>query len=377
MGDISASSSFGTYDTFWQNLAASEVAAANEPNIRLFLIEYIHSTTPQPVFVNGTWSQTIPSTASRFSAETYLFALNLQRTRGIPIGLVEASLGGTHIREWVPQPTLLSIPNLQAYPAVLAAQLFNGMVAPLAHASFAGALWYQGEADSADSLDVPLYQALLQGLITSWRALLDNPTLPFIVVQLPNIGAPATVAVETGNTAGYQAPEVREAQQLAVAAVGHAGFTVNIDIGDPNNLHAPNKWDVGARLALKAESLVYGMSVASDGPVYRNAVVQGNSIIVSFNNADAGLVVGEKVHVDPVRVVQGGTVTGFAIADSSFNWVPATATIAGSTVVVSAPGVTAPVAVRYGWAASPTCNLYNADALLPVAPFRTDSQAIP
>lgn len=87
--------------------------------------------------------------------------------------------------------------------------------------------------------------------------------------------------------------------------------------------------------------------------------------------------VGTKYLTNPVQVVTGGTVTGFAIADSSYKWTYATATIVGSTIVVSAPTVSKPVAVRYGWASNPACNVYNADALLPLAPFRTDTQPTP
>ena len=43
----------------------------------------------------------------------------------------------------------------------------------------------------------------------------------------------------------------------------------------------------------------------------------------------------------------------------------------GEGVVVSAPEVKEPVAVRYGWAKHPACHLYNA-ADLPASPFRTD-----
>ena len=49
----------------------------------------------------------------------------------------------------------------------------------------------------------------------------------------------------------------------------------------------------------------------------------------------------------------------------------AEARIEGETVFVWSDEVAAPVAVRYGWAANPVCNLYNA-AGLPAAPFRTD-----
>jgi len=51
---------------------------------------------------------------------------------------------------------------------------------------------------------------------------------------------------------------------------------------------------------------------------------------------------------------------------------PANAEIEGPTLLVSSPGVDAPVAVRYAWSNSPEANLYN-DAGLPAAPFRSDN----
>ena len=50
----------------------------------------------------------------------------------------------------------------------------------------------------------------------------------------------------------------------------------------------------------------------------------------------------------------------------------ADAVIDGKTVVVSSPGVSNPVAVRYAYSMNPDgCNLYNNEGL-PASPFRTD-----
>jgi len=51
--------------------------------------------------------------------------------------------------------------------------------------------------------------------------------------------------------------------------------------------------------------------------------------------------------------------------------VPATATIDGSTIVVTSPSVAEPVLVRYGWANSPQCNLFNGEGL-PASPFTSE-----
>jgi len=63
--------------------------------------------------------------------------------------------------------------------------------------------------------------------------------------------------------------------------------------------------------------------------------------------------------------------TGFAIAGSDKKWYWAKVQIQGDHVVVSSDQVPSPVAVRYGWADNPPCNLYNKEKL-PASPFRTD-----
>jgi len=111
--------------------------------------------------------------------------------------------------------------------------------------------------------------------------------------------------------------------------------------------------------ALAALALGYGQDVERSGPVCRSMTVEGNRIRLTFDHLDGGL------------VARGVKLQGFAVAgeDQRFLW--ADAVIDGGTVVVSAPDVEKPVAVRYAWANNPVCNLYN-QAGLPAVPFRTD-----
>jgi sialate O-acetylesterase len=76
-------------------------------------------------------------------------------------------------------------------------------------------------------------------------------------------------------------------------------------------------------------------------------------------------------YADGMHAKGGDKLTGFAVAGEDKKFVWAEAKIEGDTVVVSAPGVEKPVAVRYAWADNPDCNLYNG-AGLPASPFRTD-----
>jgi sialate O-acetylesterase len=66
-------------------------------------------------------------------------------------------------------------------------------------------------------------------------------------------------------------------------------------------------------------------------------------------------------------------VAGFEIAGADQHFYAAKATIAGSTVIVSAGEVTTPVAVRYAWADDASkANLFNKEGF-PASPFRTDN----
>lgn len=78
-------------------------------------------------------------------------------------------------------------------------------------------------------------------------------------------------------------------------------------------------------------------------------------------------------HIAGGLVAKDGPLKGFALAGADGKFHPATAEIRGETVVITAPDVTQPSVVAYGWANVPDVNLSN-DAGLPASPFRSDSQ---
>jgi sialate O-acetylesterase len=128
-----------------------------------------------------------------------------------------------------------------------------------------------------------------------------------------------------------------------------------------NNIHPPNKQDVGLRLALWALANTYEKKdVVYSGPLYASHAVEGNKIRVKFKHAQ-GL------------VAEGGKpLSHFEIAGEDQKFVPATAEIDGETIVASSPEVAKPVAVRFAWSDTAEPNLFN-KAHLPASPFRTDS----
>ncbi len=59
------------------------------------------------------------------------------------------------------------------------------------------------------------------------------------------------------------------------------------------------------------------------------------------------------------------------VAGADKKFYPATAKIERDTLLVSAPQVKVPLAVRYAWTNAPEANLFNG-AGLPAVPFRSD-----
>ena len=229
--------------------------------------------------------------------------------------------------------------------------LYQGGIQPLAPFGFSGVVWYQGEQDSGN----PDYYRLLPALIADWRTLFAAPKLPFVVVQLPGFGQPVKDPVQSQLWFGL----VRDAQRQAATTVPQVGLAVTADIGDPNNVHPPRKREVGERAANAALGVAYGRDAAG-GALYAGMQVEGAAIRVSFT----------RVHGDfELRPAAG---SGFAIAGADGMWHHATAKVDGQTVLVSAPEVVAPTAVRYDWADYPAVTLYD-QAGMPASLFRSDA----
>lgn len=227
--------------------------------------------------------------------------------------------------------------------------LYNAMIVPLGHFGFKAALWYQGESNTGEA---STYQGLLTGLMADWRRQL-GAGLPFLVVQLPNYGPLSSQPAESDWA------QLREAQKQAVANDPHAGLAVTIDIGDPHNLHPTNKQDVGRRLVRAARHVVYGESIAPSGPVGIRATWSSGTIVVNFADVEQQLIAYS--HQTPIAF----ELCGDAPRSCQF----AEARIEGKQVVLPVPaGGATPTRVRYCWADSPVCTLFDSTGL-PAGPF--------
>ncbi|HLG39025.1 MAG TPA: sialate O-acetylesterase, partial [Chitinophagaceae bacterium] len=167
--------------------------------------------------------------------------------------------------------------NAQNQPAAL----YNAMVAPLTNYAIKGFLWYQGESNTGRAEE---YAKLQPAQIIDWRNKWKQGELPFLYVQLPGFMDMNYLPSES------QWGALRESQ-LKSLSVPNTGMAVAIDLGEWNDIHPDNKKDVGERLALIAEKIVYGeKDIVYSGPVYQSSVIAGNKITISFSHIGSGLI---------------------------------------------------------------------------------------
>lgn len=394
-----------------------EIVAANYPAIRLLLVANRWSPEPQTDLAVGkpgeprpenTWKVCSPQTVaeggwSGFSAAAYYFGRELHQKLRVPVGLIDATWGGTRIEPWTPPEGFASVPALKAefelvqlgdprtarhqarlaqtlteteqwlaaarlaleqqqlvppmptYPVELlpphevqsATALYNGMIHPLQPFPLRGAIWYQGESNSGEGRR---YTERMKALIAGWRQVWADGELAFYFAQI----APYDYS---GN--GERIAEFWEAQTEA-QAIPNTGMAVLSDIGNLKDIHPANKQEVGRRLAAWALAKTYGQSdVIYRGPTFRALGIEGDKLRVMFDHIAGGLASRD-----------GKPLTWFEIIDADEGgFVKADARIDGASVTLSAPKLKHPVAMRFAWSMLAEPNLMNA-AGLPAGAFR-------
>lgn len=374
----------------------SDIANSPNPNLRLLTVPKLRAETPTNN-IHAAWVVSSPDSVRGFSAVAYYFGRELQAARGVPVGLINTSWGGSPAEVWIRHDLLAAHPDYQRdildpYPEQARrhqeelakweaeaetlrkegkqpsrgrpwtpwrpSELYNGMIAPLVPYGIRGAIWYQGESNADRAWQ---YRTLFPDMIRNWRVDWDQGDFAFLAVQLApwdrnRNRAPHEIAGEIGESPWA---ELREAQVLATKVLPAVGLAVITDVGDKDDIHPAKKEPVGRRLSLLARSIAHRERLVANGPLYRKMKVKDGRVMLDFEHVGGGL------------ETRGGELRGFTICGADRKFVPAMAEIEGRRVVVHTPLVPEPVAVRYGWADYPIVNLFNREGL-PASPFRTD-----
>lgn len=300
-----------------------EVVSANFPQIRLLNMPsgkgfasvrsfdrlYEWSDWSKRHFRRGDWEICSPETIKEFSAIGYVFARRVHMASGVPIGLIEASIGGTTLEAWTPEDVLQKIDGAETQtmlkqwaeriaafdPQVdLAARVaayenrikamqargeavpadrkppsdlrpgpvadrnrpgycFAGVIKPLQGFTVAGALFHHGFNNCFNgSAGARMYYQVFGKMIAAWRENFDDPQMPFCIISLCTAGEPQTWEnfLDPMYDAGIY---IREAQYQTfrdLRAVGdkNIGFVSSFDLRK-SWYHPQIKIPVGERAA--------------------------------------------------------------------------------------------------------------------------------
>ncbi len=409
-----------------------EVVSANFPQIRLLTMPqgkgfdsvasferlYEWSDFFDEHFRKGDWDVCSPASVREFSAIGYIFGRRIFMASQVPIGLIDASIGGTTVETWTPEDVLRKIEGketqevlkewaekiakydpqadlksrIERYdrnekrkpsgkpapsdlqPGPLAdmnrpGHCYASVIKPLTGFAVKGAVFHQGYNNCFNgSAGAQMYYQVFGKMINAWRGAFDAPQMPFCILSLCTDGEPQTRDnfLKSMNDAG---PYIREAQYQTFrdfrdAGDKNIGFASSFDLRK-SWYHPQIKIPVGERAAKWALATQYGAFKGNGAddfwlpPTIKEVKAVDHTLRLTMST-DVTL----KDDSEP-------EMNGFAIAGNDRRFYPADVHWFEGTgkdnktkrsrniLVVSSPFVPEPVHYRYAWARNPMANIAN------------------
>ncbi|MEZ6067422.1 MAG: hypothetical protein R3B90_17335 [Planctomycetaceae bacterium] len=426
-----------------------EIVSANLPGIRILTVPYGQGPEVQRGFARlhqwsdwsgrhfhkGNWEVCTPAVARELSAIGYVFARRLHLAAQVPIGVIDASRGGTTVETWTPLQVLRALDSepmrakLAERDAAVAAwdaeddlqqritqhqqwlarqeqegkevpedrrefpsdlrpgpigdhnfpgHCYAGMIGPLAGLSVKGVIFHQGYNNAFEgSLGAEMYADVFPAMIAAWRDAFHDPALPFGILSLCTDGYPQTRDdyCEKMYNAGIdiRAAQYRTFLDLWNAGDQNIGFTSTYDLRR-RWYHPQLKVPAGERIARWALATQYGFGKELEWkpPMLVKLERQAGSLLLEFDTT--------------VGNPEEGAIEGFAIAGEDRQFHPANVAYAEKgkndrgqmqydqrRLVLTSPMVAAPTHFRYAWGRNPLANLQaTGNKDLPVATQRSD-----
>jgi sialate O-acetylesterase len=89
------------------DVSAEEIGNTYEPEIRQYLIPATYNfSEPEEYMYAGAWKKAVDHDLMEFSALGYFFAKEIKDTFHVPVGLIQAAVGGSKIESWMKPDTL-------------------------------------------------------------------------------------------------------------------------------------------------------------------------------------------------------------------------------------------------------------------------------
>jgi sialate O-acetylesterase len=429
---------------------ALEIASANFPEIRILTMPYGYGPEARESFPRlhewsdwfgrhfrkGDWDVCTPDVASELSAIGFAFARRVHMASRIPIGVIDASRGGTTVETWIPTDVLRQMesaavaakleewdgklanwnaqadleqrierhrqrllrlseegkpvpPGQEAEPADLKpgpiadmnlpGSCFAAMLGPLSGFPVKGAIFHQGYNNALDGTrGVQLYRELFPVMIRSWREAFADSEMPFGVLSLCTDGYPQTREdyLEKMLNAGIHIRAVHYETYRDQYEAGdlNIGFASTYDLRR-RWYHPQVKIPAGERIARWALSTQYGFGrkLPWKPPLLLSMEAQEGALLMRLDSEVS----------DPLD----GEITGFVIAgaDRKFQLADVAYSQTGEDdrgrprydrkqLVLTSPLVPDPIHFRYAWGRNPLANLQVVgNKDLPFATQRSDN----
>lgn len=404
-----------------------EIASANFPEIRLLTLpqgkgfasvrsfERLQewSDWSSRHFRKGDWEACTPRTVEEFSAIGYVFGRRLHMATRVPIGLIDASIGGTTVETWTPEEVIRRIEGretkdkLKAWDEKIAAFdpqedlkrriakheqdrakggkpapapteilpgpaadrnrpgfCYAGVIRPLEGLAIKGAVWHQGFNNCFDgSAGARMYYQVFAKMIAAWRAAFGDPKMPFCVISLCTAGEPQTREnfAKLMYDAGAYIREAHHRTFLDLRDAGDVavGYVSSFDLRK-SFYHPQIKIPAGERAAKWALAALYGLMKEEHWlPPMIRAVERVDGTLRLTMSTEIRM---KDDSDDEMR--------GFAIAGEDRRFHPAIIRyhsdgvdakkqpiLKKNVLVLSSPQVPQPLHYRYAWARNPMANL--------------------
>lgn len=337
--------------------------APNHPAIRMATIKPKVALTPQE-YAEGSWQMPTTENVKMFSAAAYHYALALQQTLQVPVGIITCAWGGSRVEGWLPKEILQTykdedlsvVGTTDKVPVYMQGMLmYNALLYPCRNYTIKGFLWYQGESNVKSS---NTYAERLAAMVAHWRTLWRQGDIPFYYVEI----APFACEYKKDGLIGALLREAQFKAQFLIPNSGMIGTNDLVEDYEEPQIHTCNKKDIGERLAFIALNRTYGdAGIESDYLSYKSMKIKEDKIEITLNHAERG--------VSPWIEIKG-----FEIAGEDRVFYPATVSLNQKehTITVSSDEVKYPIAARYCFRNFLKGNVINMRNL-PLIPFRTDN----
>ena len=359
-------------------------------------VKVLHKWSAEPSELTVAWRALTSANLAtdQLSAIAFYSARELYLALDVPIGVVDASWGGTNIDAWTPRCGYTDCdPSVQETadyvvkanwngatdrkgPIYASIQqptvLWNGMVAAFAPMALRGFFWYQGENNSevwyqgADRAEPQRYAAKMHALYNGWSRAFENPDLKLYFAML----APFNQNWFT----------LCNQQSRFAAEEKNAEIAVTADVGNFDDIHPNDKEIVAQRLVVHALKRDYGFAIAEDrSPVFRTAKAEGDRLILEFDHVKRWYhyALNDWNRAIPFEVAgtdgvwHPAKIANFRMAKNAQGQTYPTEYIDESRIVLKSDKVPAPVKARFMALPRTASTLYN-EASLPLGAFETE-----